>query len=237
VDEQNGGKTVYRLGSLQWLGSCDIKITDNVKKSVENGGIVVGFAKNDELVAYFILEDTMKDGIRDVIADLERNGLKVYMVTGDNRNSAQRIAEKIGIKPERVFSEITPDKKAEIIRSLQANGERVAFAGDGINDAPALEVSNLGIAVSRASDIAREAADVILLNSDVHAIPEALRLAQATLRTIKQNLFWAFFYNAAAVPLAALGFLSPIVCAAAMGGSDVVVIGNALRLNRWKYKA
>ncbi|HVY70866.1 MAG TPA: heavy metal translocating P-type ATPase, partial [Verrucomicrobiae bacterium] len=100
--------------------------------------------------------------------------------------------------------------------------------------APALEQADLGIAVSRASDVAREAADIILLKSDIQAVPEALGLARATLRTIKQNLFWAFFYNAAAIPLAALGFLSPVICAATMGFSDVLVIGNALRLLRWR---
>ena len=121
-----------------------------------------------------------------------------------------------------------------IVKQLQERGERVAFVGDGINDAPALEQADLGIAVSRASDVAREAADIILLRSEIDAIPESLGLARATLRTIKQNLFWAFFYNALGIPLAALGFMSPVLCAAAMGVSDLVVIGNALRLRHWK---
>ena len=106
--------------------------------------------------------------------------------------------------------------------------------GDGINDAPALAQADLGIAVSQASDVAREAADLILLRSEIEAIPEALGLAQATLRIIRQNLFWAFFYNAAAVPLAAFGLLNPVLCAAAMGLSDLLVLGNALRLLRWR---
>ena len=129
-----------------------------------------------------------------------------------------------------------PEQKAGFVKKLQQQGHRVAFVGDGINDAPALEQADLGIAVSRASDIAREAADIILLNSEIEAVPESLGLARAALRTIKQNLFWAFFYNAIGVPLAALGFMSPILCAAAMGFSDLVVIGNALRLRRWKLR-
>jgi Cu+-exporting ATPase len=127
---------------------------------------------------------------------------------------------------------VRPEQKAEFVQRLQARGERVAFVGDGINDAPALTQADLGIAVGRASDVAREAADIILLRSDVEAVPAALDLARAALRVIKQNLFWAFFYNALGVPLAALGFISPVFCAAAMGLSDLIVIGNALRLLR-----
>ena len=170
-----------------------------------------------------------------VIQQLQQRGFKIYLVTGDNSITATRIAAQLRIKPENVFAEVRPEKKAELVKTLQQQGERVAFVGDGINDAPALEQADLGIAVSRASDIAREAADIILLNSEIEAVPESLGLARATLRTIKQNLFWAFFYNAVGVPLAALGFMSPILCAAAMGLSDIVVIGNALRLTRWRF--
>jgi Cu+-exporting ATPase len=171
-----------------------------------------------------------------VVAELNERGFKTYLLTGDNALTAGSIAQQAGIKRENVFAEVRPEQKAEFVKKLQQQGERVAFVGDGINDAPALEQADLGIAVSRASDVAREAADIILLKSEIEAVPEALGLAKATLRTIKQNLFWAFFYNAVGIPLAALGFMSPILCAAAMGFSDMIVIGNALRLRRWKLR-
>jgi Cu+-exporting ATPase len=155
------------------------------------------------------------------------------LITGDGRLTAAAIAHQAGIPVSNVFADIRPEQKAAMIQHLQQQGQRVAFVGDGINDAPALEQADLGLAVSRASDVAREAADIILLTADIQAVPTALHLAQATLRVIRQNLFWAFFYNAAAVPLAALGFLSPVVCAAAMAASDLLVIGNALRL-QWR---
>jgi Cu+-exporting ATPase len=192
-------------------------------------------AKGGALDGMMALTDTLKAGAEDVVAAIRSQGKEVYLVTGDQAATAAAIARQAGIDPTRVFAEVPPERKAEIVQRLQEQGQRVAFVGDGINDAPALEQADLGIAVSRASDVAREAADIILLRSDIEAIPEAMGLARATLRTIRQNLFWAFFYNAA-VPLAALGFLSPLVCAAAMGLSDVLVIGNALRLRRWRYR-
>jgi Cu+-exporting ATPase len=172
----------------------------------------------------------MKLGVPKVVERLKEQGFRVCLVTGDNAVTAASIAKQAGIETANVFAEVRPEQKADIVRNLQRNGEQVAFVGDGINDAPAIQQADLGIAVSRASDIAREAADIILLNSEIEAVPESLALARATLRTIKQNLFWAFFYNALGVPLAALGFMSPVLCAAAMGFSDFVVIGNALRL-------
>ena len=180
------------------------------------------------------MKDEVKAGAAGVVGQLRRQGLDAWLVTGDNARTAAGIATQAGIRPDRVRAEVRPEQKAEFVKRLQAQGARVAFVGDGINDAPALEQADLGIAVSRASDIAREAADIILLNSEIEAVPESLGLARATLRTIKQNLFWAFFYNVISVPLAALGFLSPILCAAAMGFSDLIVIGNALRLRTWK---
>ena len=154
------------------------------------------------------------------------------MLTGDNRRTGEAIGRELGI--ERVFAEVLPSDKANYVKQLQGEGLFTAMVGDGVNDAPALAQADLGIAEARASDIAREAADIILLRSEIEAVPESLGLAKATLRTIKQNLFWAFFYNAASVPLAALGFLSPVLCAATMAFSDLILIGNALRLKRYR---
>jgi P-type Cu+ transporter len=229
--------TKLRLGSLRWLRESGARIANEegfIKEWSAQGATIVGLANGTELLALFAIKDTVKPGSSKVVEQLSRQGLKTYLVTGDNALTAAGIARQTGIKSENVFAEIRPEQKAEFVKKLQAGGERVAFVGDGINDAPALEQADLGVAVSRASDVAREAADIVLLNSDIEAVPEALGLARATLRTIKQNLFWAFFYNAIGVPLAALGFMSPILCAAAMGFSDLIVIGNALRLRNWR---
>ncbi len=228
---------LYRLGSLNWLreSAVDLQPAETfVNEWSSQGATILGLAEGVRLIGLLALQDNLKPRAEQVIRQLQQQGKTVYLITGDNRLTAAAIAKQAGIPDKNVFAEIRPEQKAGIVRQLQEKGERVAFVGDGINDAPALEQADLGIAVSRASDVAREAADIILLKSDIHAIPEALGLAQATLRTIKQNLFWAFFYNAAAIPLAALGFLSPVICALAMGFSDLIVIGNALRLRRWK---
>ncbi|MEY2407411.1 MAG: P-type Cu+ transporter [Verrucomicrobiota bacterium] len=236
----DGTETVVRLGSLNWLrqmgittGAADAFVADWVGR----GATILGLGVDEKLVAAFALVDSLKPGARAVIEDLARQGLPAMLVTGDNASTALHIAAQAGIAPENVFAEIRPEQKAALVQRLQEAGGRIAFVGDGINDAPALEQASLGIAVSAASDVARDAADIILLRSDIEAVPEAIGLARATMRTIRQNLFWAFFYNAAAIPLAALGFMSPVLCAAAMGLSDVVVIGNALRLLRWRWRS
>lgn len=227
-----------QLGSWRWLE--EEKIDCEPARSfgeqwMNQGATVSGFAVNGRLVAVFALQDTLKLSAMDAVNRLH-DSYRLYLISGDSSRTVRSIAGKLNIPEPNVFAEIRPEQKAEFVKKLQAQGERVAFIGDGINDAPALEQADLGVAVSRASDIAREAADIVLLNSDIEAVPEALGLARATLRTIKQNLFWAFFYNAIGVPLAALGFMSPILCAAAMGFSDLIVIGNAMRLRKWKMR-
>ncbi|HEY3913347.1 MAG TPA: heavy metal translocating P-type ATPase, partial [Verrucomicrobiae bacterium] len=224
-----------RLGSLSWLEQSGVemsKFKGFAEKWTSAGATILGLAMDRDLKALIALQDAIKPDASRVVDELARSGLKIFLVTGDNRRTAQAIASQAGIASENVFAEIKPEQKADLVREFQSKGERVAFVGDGINDAPALEQADLGIAVSQASDVAGEAADIILLKSEIRAVPEALALARKTLRTIRQNLFWAFFYNAAAIPLAALGFLSPILCAGAMAFSDLIVIGNALRLTR-----
>jgi Cu+-exporting ATPase len=231
--------SVARLGSLAWLRKRGVawpEPSEFVNKWAAQGSTILGLAVDGNLRAFIALQDKVRPSARSVVRQLEERGLKVFMVTGDQPLAANATAAEAGIAPENIFAQVPPEGKADLVRQLQARGEKVAFVGDGINDAPALEQADLGIAVSQASDIAGEASDIILLNSGIEAAPEALALARATLATIRQNIFWAFFYNAAAVPLAALGFLSPILCAAAMGFSDLIVIGNALRLGRFASK-
>ncbi len=232
-----GQTQLARLGSLSWLANSGVDLNWGerfIQEWTSKGATLVGVAEGSRLLGLFAVRDTLKPGAASVVRRLQQSGLKTCVVTGDNPLTAASIAQQAGISAENVFAGIRPEQKAEFVRKLQAQGQRVAFVGDGINDAPALEQADLGIAVSRASDIAREAADIVLLNSEIEAVPESLGLARATLKTIKQNLFWAFFYNGVGIPLAALGFMSPILCAAAMGLSDIVVIGNALRLRGWR---
>jgi len=236
VERGADGPATARLGSVHWLESGGVDVSPGAafaEKWMADGATILGLSLDGQLAAMIALRDAPKPGIGEAMRELRRMGLKIFLVTGDNQRTARAVAALAGIAAENVFAEVRPGQKADLVRQLQEKGGRVAFVGDGINDAPALEQADLGIAVSEASDVANEAADIILLQSNIQAIPEAIALAQAALRTIKQNLFWAFFYNAAAIPLAALGFLSPILCAAAMGMSDLVVIGNALRLG-WR---
>ncbi len=239
VKLEDGGWKMARLGSLRWLKESGANLEAGEKFIAEwsgQGATIVGLASENILLGLFAVRDVLKTNAKQVVGQLQHQGLKTFLVTGDNALTATSIAKQVGIAAENIFAEVRPEQKAEFVKKLQAAGEHVAFVGDGINDAPALTQADLGIAVSRASDVAREAADIILLKSEIEAVPEALGLARATLRTIKQNLFWAFFYNALGVPLAAMGFISPIICAAAMGFSDLIVIGNALRLLRWRLK-
>ncbi len=201
-------------------------------ESVGNTAFLVGW---DGAVQGTIgVADTVRASSADAVSTLEEMGVEVVMLTGDNRRTAETIAAEIGITS--VIAEVLPGDKAEEIRRLQHEGRSVGFVGDGINDAPALSQADLGMAVGSGTDVAIEAGDVVLMSGDPMLAVTSLRLARRTFSTIKQNLFWAFGYNTAAIPLAALGFLNPMIAAGAMAFSSVSVVTNSLRLRRFAEK-
>jgi Cu+-exporting ATPase len=227
------------VGTLPPVESFLSRAGVGVSGRIEGHDVEVGRADGRLLVSWdgvpraeLVLEDTVKPTSAEAVHQLESLGLAPVLLTGDAEEAARRVAGEIGI--ERVVAGALPgDKLAEIAR-LQAAGEVVAMVGDGINDAPALAQADLGIAIGTGTDVAVDASDLTLVSGDLRAAADAIRLARRTLRTIEGNLFWAFAYNVAAIPLAVAGLLNPIVAAAAMAGSSLFVVGNSLRLKRFR---
>ena len=229
-EELLGGSLAY----ISSLVSVPPELRERADALSEKGKTPLLFAKGGELLGVIAVADTVKDDAAEAVRELKGMGIHVVMLTGDNARTAAAIGEQVGA--DEVISGVLPDGKESVIRSLQQRG-RVAMVGDGINDAPALTRADIGIAIGAGADVAIDAADVVLMKSRVRDIPAAIRLSRATLTNIKENLFWAFFYNVFCIPLAAGAYarfglsLSPMIGAAAMSLSSFCVVSNALRLN------
>ena len=219
----------YLLGNMEFLQEEGIPLSSFPDESLDYS-TQIGLATDRELLAWFYLADTIKDNARQVIAELKGRGIKTIMISGDQTKTAIAIAEKCGIQE--VLAPVLPGDKAKKIKELQSNGLIVGMVGDGINDAPALKQADIGFAMGLGTDIAIETADITLLRNDLKLIPLAIDLSQKTFAKIKQNLFWAFFYNLIAIPLAAVGVLHPVIAEMAMAFSSVTVVTNANLLKR-----
>jgi Cu+-exporting ATPase len=206
---------------------------DVARRAAEaRGQTAIAAGWDGQATAIFVVADTVKDSSADAVASLKALGLRPVLLTGDNVTTARAVADEVGI--DEVIAEVLPGDKADVIRRLQAEGHVVAMVGDGVNDAPALAQADLGLSIGTGTDVAIEASDLTLVSGDLRAAADAIRLSRATLRTIKQNLSWAFAYNVAAIPLAAVGLLNPVIASLAMVFSSVSVVSNALRLRRFK---
>lgn len=228
------GDATWFIGSPNHLKELGIPLA-NEKQMTElqhTGKTVIGVGRKEEFLGWIAISDAPKKEAKSTVTLLKKLGLEVVMVTGDNKPTAEAIAKEIGIT--NVEAEVLPNDKLAIVKKWQAKGKRVAFAGDGINDAPALTGADLGIAIGTGTDVAIEAGQIVLVGGGPEKIPTSITLARITYRGIKQNLFWAFFYNAIAIPLAAFGILSPGIAAGAMAFSSVSVVLNSLRLRKIK---
>ncbi len=234
------GKKIL-LGNRKLMNDRNIEITleNESDRLAEEGKTPMYVAIDNRLAGIIAVADVMKPGSRKAIEALKRMGIEVAMITGDNRRTAEAVALQAGI--DRVLAEVLPQDKASEVKKLQGEGRKVAMVGDGINDAPALAQADIGIAIGSGTDVAMESADIVLMRSDLMDVPAAIQLSKQTIRNIKQNLFWAFAYNTAGIPIAAgllhvFGgpLLNPMIAAAAMAFSSVSVVTNALRLKKFK---
>ena len=227
-------KSVY-IGNrrlMQNKGIDILHIEDEVAKLEKEGKTAMLVAVENEIFGIIAVADTVKDSSVGAIQELQTMGIEVWMLTGDNKRTAEAIAKQVGIQ--NVLAEVLPENKAEEVEKLRKQNKIVAMVGDGINDAPALATADVGMAIGTGTDVAMEAADITLMRGDLTSISTAIKLSRKTIRTIKQNLFWAFIYNAIGIPFAASGLLSPIIAGGAMAFSSVSVVLNSLRLKRFK---
>ena len=238
------GQNVIAAGNVRLMNELGAEVPAGLAEQfAAEGKTPLFFAKNGELVGTIAVADEVKETSAAAIAALRKLGVDVRMLTGDNRVTAEAIARRVGLSSEQVIADVLPADKERHVRELQDAGGKVAMVGDGINDSPALARADVGLAIGTGADIAKEGADVVLMRSDLMDVARAIELSRATIRNIKQDLFWALFYNGIGIPLAAGVFspltgwqLSPMFGAAAMSLSSVCVVSNALRLKSFKPK-
>jgi Cu+-exporting ATPase len=235
-----GGVKVL-VGSLRWIEDLGVPLgalAGDAQRLQSQGATLSALAQRTpgglELRALMAFADEPKPGAREALQALKDRGVRVVMISGDNRAAALAMGERLGLAPADVMADVLPGDKAAKVAALRAGGQVVAMVGDGVNDAPALAAADVGMAMATGTDVAMHAAGVTLMRGDVGLVAAALDISHLTVRKIRQNLFWAFAYNVAGIPLAALGFLNPVVAGAAMALSSVSVMSNALLLRRWK---
>ena len=226
---------VGRLGWLteQWSLTAPEELTAVSEQAQAQGRTPVWVAWDGAVRGVIVVADTVKDTSAQAIEQFRQLGLRPILLTGDNRRAALEVAARVGIDPADVIAEVLPADKVTAVKTLQSQGRIVAMVGDGVNDAAALVQADLGLAMGTGTDVAIEASDLTLVRGDLRTAADAIRLSRSTLKTIKGNLFWAFAYNVAALPLAALGLLNPLIAGAAMAFSSVFVVSNSLRLRRF----
>ena len=227
-------KKLYYIGSNAYMDDLGLKHVYDVNYFLESGNTVIFVADAQQVLGYIVIHDPLKHGIKDLINDLKNHHLEPIMITGDQEKTTYAIAKDLGISE--VYANVMPQDKASIIQQLQAKGLHVAFVGDGMNDAPALKISNIGFAVKSGHDVALDASDVTLMQPNMSLVMDALDLSKATLKNIKLNFLWAFLYNIILIPVAALGLLNPSLAGIGMAFSSIMVVLNALSLHRFKFR-
>jgi Cu+-exporting ATPase len=239
------GVTGILKGQSVLVGTSELMKGENIdtvalKKSVQdleqNGKTVMFVSVNQKINGIIAVADTVKGDSKEAILKLQSMGMKTYMITGDNKRTAEAIGKEVGILDKQILSRVLPEQKAEEITKLKSRGNVVAMVGDGINDAPAMAVADIGVAMGTGTDIAMETGDITLMNGSLLTMATAVIISRKTMKKVKQNLFWAFVYNSIGIPFAALGLLSPIIAGAAMAFSSVSVVSNSLLIKRLNFK-